>query len=114
MTLRSHRRATLKPHSGIVEFELEVLIGKHQQLTYSRFPNADAEKRCIVPCPHNGNPRVQYYLLDKAQTACTNEESLAQLSKTPAVHQMTSSLTCWKRLSSIHPNQTSRSSSWRH
>jgi len=25
-----------------------------------------------------GNPRVQYYL-DKAQTACTNEESLAQL-----------------------------------
>jgi hypothetical protein len=80
MTSRSHRRATLQPPSGIVEFELkgfdrEASTAHLQQV----FPNADAESGVLFHAHTNGNPRVQYYLLDKAQTAGTNEESLAQL-----------------------------------
>jgi hypothetical protein len=80
MTSRSHRRATLKPPSRIVEFELkgfdeEASTAHLQQI----FPNVDIKSGALFHDHTNGNPRVQYYLLDKAETAGANEESLAQL-----------------------------------
>ncbi len=80
MTSRSHRRVTLKPPSRIVEFELkgfdwEASTAHLQQV----FPNFDVKSGALFHDHTNGNPRVQYYLLDKAETAGANEESLAQL-----------------------------------
>ena len=80
MTSRSHRRATLQTPSGIVEFELKG-FDREASTAYLQqvFPNADTESGALFHAHTNGNPRVQYYLLDKAQTAGANEESLAQL-----------------------------------
>lgn len=70
MTSRSHRRVTVQPPSGIVEFELkgfdrEASTAHLQQV----FPKADAESGALFHANTNGNPRVQYYLLDTHRIA---------------------------------------------
>ncbi|MCL1474433.1 hypothetical protein [Argonema antarcticum] len=82
MTSRSHRRATLQPPPGIIEFELQ---GFNRDASTNHlgqvFPNVDPQNSVLFHNHTNGNPRVQYYLLDKAKTAGANEKALARLLK---------------------------------
>ncbi|MGA9768583.1 MAG: hypothetical protein WBV94_06060 [Blastocatellia bacterium] len=80
MTSRSHRRQTLQPPSDVVECEL---TGFDSQASTEHlrmvFPVADSASGEIFHDRTGGNPRVQYYLLDRAKTDPKDEESLERL-----------------------------------
>lgn len=88
MTSRSHRRMTLQPPADVNEYEL---TGFDQQASTEHlrkvFPEADNAAGAAFHERTDGNPRVQYYLLDRAKADKEDEESLGRLlaasSRTP-------------------------------
>jgi hypothetical protein len=80
MTSRSHRRLTLQPPSAVIEYEL---TGFDQQASTEHlrmmFPDANDTSGEAFHVRTGGNPRVQYYLLDRAKADKKDEESLERL-----------------------------------
>jgi hypothetical protein len=77
MTSRSHRRITLQPPADVNEYEL---TGFDQQASTEHlrtvFPDADDASGEVFHERTGGNPRVQYYLLDRTKADKKDEESL--------------------------------------
>lgn len=80
MTSRSHRRQTLKPPDDIVEYELTG-FDRRASTEHLRmlFPKADDTEGATFHDRTGGNPRVQYYLLDRAKTDKKDEGALERL-----------------------------------
>jgi hypothetical protein len=77
MTSRSHRRLTLKPSSEVTEHELQG-FDKEASTAYLRhfYPDADNVSGAVFHERTNGNPRVQYYLLNGVETNIDDTVSL--------------------------------------
>ena len=69
MTSRSHRRLSLNPPSDVIKYELKG-FDDHASAEHLRlvFPEADATSCEVFHQRTSGNPRVQYYLLDRAKS----------------------------------------------
>lgn len=80
MTSRSHRRLTLRPPADVNEYEL---TGFDQQASTEHlrmvFPDVDDASSEVFHERTGGNPRVQYYLLDRAKADKKDKESLKRL-----------------------------------
>lgn len=80
MTSRSHRRAMLQAPPDVIQHELKG-FNLRASTAHLRglFPHANDASAAIFHSRTGGNPRVQYYLLDRTEAGSTDQASLERL-----------------------------------